>query len=287
VSSSGSDAVADPAAALHEGGGHDAPARLHAALHAQVPAAHPLGDLGVHGPLEDVARALEVAGRRADVAPIALADVRVQALPDEAREHVALDRGRLARVEQVEHHALQHVHAGADVVRVDLVGRGLLDEGGDLPVRRGAHQPVGRGIGHRRQRQRRPRARRAVPCHLRGDVDVGQHVAVEHEEPLVQQRLGVLRGAARAERPRLLDVAKPQPVRRAVAEDVADPGGEVPAAHDDVVDAVAPQPVEHEGDERPVDQRHHRLRHRRGEGSQAGPFAAGQDQRLHPVSRSR
>ena len=55
-------------------------------------------DLGRDGALEDVERALEVALGRADVEPVAVADVAVQALADQAREHVALDRrGLLGR----------------------------------------------------------------------------------------------------------------------------------------------------------------------------------------------
>jgi hypothetical protein len=61
----------------------------------------------------------------------------------------------------------------------------------------------------------------------------------------------------------------------------------MPARHHDVVDAVAAQPVEHERDERPVDERHDGLRHRGGERAQARAFAAGEDQRLHQPAPSR
>ena len=93
-------------------------------------------DRGRDRALEDVERALEVALGRPDVEPVALADVAVQALADEPREHVALDRGRLLGREQVEHRALEHVDAGGDVARVDLVRRRLLDEAGHLAVAR-------------------------------------------------------------------------------------------------------------------------------------------------------
>jgi hypothetical protein len=121
---------------------------------------------------------------------------------------------------------------------------------------------------------------------LRGHVEVGQHVAVEHHEALVEQRLGELQRAAGAERLRLLDIAQADPVTAAVAEHVAHAGREEPARHDHVVDAVPAQPVEHEGDEGPVDKRHDGLGHGGGQGPQARALAAGEDQSLH-LSRFR
>ena len=144
-----------------------------------------------------------------------------------------------------------------------------------------AHEPVGGRVLDRRQRERRRGAGPLVLRDLGGQVHVGQHVAVEHQEALVEQRLGVLERAAGAERPRLLDVAQPDAEGRAVAEHVAHAAGQVAARHDDVVDAVAAQPVEHEADERAVDERDHRLGHRAGQRPQARALAARQDQRLH------
>ena len=56
------------------------------------------------------------------------------------------------------------------------------------------------------------------------------------------------------------------------------------AGDDDVLDAVRAQPVEHEGDERAVDERHDRLRDRGGERAQPGALAPGQDERLHQTA---
>jgi hypothetical protein len=50
-----------------------------------------------------------------------------------------------------------------------------------------------------------------VLLELPADVEVGQHVAVEHQEALVEQTLGELQRAAGAQRPRLLHVAQPHP----------------------------------------------------------------------------
>ena len=116
---------------------------------------------------------------------------------------------------------------------------------------------------------------------LGGEVEVGQHVAVEHEEALVEQRLGLLERPARAARLGLLDEAQAQPVGRAVAQHVADARGQEPARHDDVVDAVRPQPLEHVGDEGPVDERDDGLRDGRRQRPQPRALPADEDDGLH------
>ena len=125
-------------------------------------------------------------------------------------------------------------------MRVDLVGRRLLDEA--------RHRAVADACARARRRTgprpassasvaRAPRCSCSASC--AADVEVGEHVAVEHQEALVEQRLGELQRAAGAERLRLLDVAQAHAVRAAVAEHVAHAGREEAARHDDVVDAVA------------------------------------------------
>jgi hypothetical protein len=116
---------------------------------------------------------------------------------------------------------------------------------------------------------------------LGGEVEVGEDVAVEHEEALLQEVLRVLERACRAARLGLLDEAQAQPVLRAVAEHVAHGGGQEAARHDDVVDPVAAQPLEHVGDERAVDERYDGLGDRRGQRPKARPLAPDQDHRLH------
>ena len=48
-----------------------------------------------------------------------------------------------------------------------------------------------------------------------------------------------------------------------------------------MLDAVSAQPLDHVGDERPVDERHDGLGDRRGERPQPRALAPRQDQRLH------
>ena len=125
--------------------------------------------------------------------------------------------------------------------------------------------------------------------HLRAQVDVGEHVPVEHQKALLEHRLGELQRPRGPPRLGLFDEAQAQPQRRAVAEHVAHGGGQKAAGHDHVLDAVGVQPFEHVGDERPVNKGDHRLGHGRGQGPQARALAAHEDERLHqpppPISQ--
>ena len=279
----------DRAAAVDERRRHDAPVDLHALAHGQVAGAQAVGHGRGDVALEDVERALQVALRSADVQPIGVGGVAEEPLADELRPDLALDRDVAIGRDEVEHLALEHVGAGGDELRVDLVGAGLLDELRDRLVVVQAHEAVRGGVADRHEREGADRPGRLVLGDLRGEVDVGEHVAVEHQEALVEKVLGVLERTRRPARLGLLDEAQAQPVLRAVAQHVAHRGGQEAARHDDVVDAVARQPLEHVGDERAVDERDDRLGHRRGQRPQARALAADEDHRLHvrPVTIAR
>jgi hypothetical protein len=120
-----------------------------------------------------------------------------------------------------------------------------------------------------------------VLAQLRGDVDVGQHVAVEHQEAVLEQVLGVLQRAGRAARLGLDDVAQAQAERLALAEGLADLRRLEAAAQDDVVDPVPAQPFEHVHQERPVDERDDRLGLPRRQRPQARALPTDEDHRLH------
>ena len=137
--------------------------------------------------------------------------------PTSARPDLALDRDVAAGRDQVEHRALQHVGAGGDERScLDLVGAGLLEEAVTACV-------LVAGARARRPTGPRParapsvpdRAGRLVLGDLRGEVDVGQHVAVEHQEALVEADCSsaYFSAPAGAARLGLLDVAQAQPER--------------------------------------------------------------------------
>ena len=71
-----------------------------------------LAHRGPHAAGEDVRRALQVALGRSDVDPVGrVVRVAVEPRADELRPHLALDRDVAARLDQVEHAALEHVRA--------------------------------------------------------------------------------------------------------------------------------------------------------------------------------
>ena len=105
------------------------------------------------------------------------------------------------------------------LIRFVSISSGLGFSTNSAPSRpRRADEPVRRRVLDRDQRQRRRAPGPLVLRELGGQVDVGEDVAVEHEEALLEQVLGELQRAAGAERLGLLDVAQPDPERRAVAQ---------------------------------------------------------------------
>ena len=117
---------------------------------------------------------------------------------------------------------------------------------------------------------------------LVAQVEVGQRVAVEDEHALLEHAFvgGQAQRAGGAERLVLDHVAEAHPAVL-VAEDALDVVRPVAAREQDVVDAVAPQPVEHEGEERLPRERDDRLREREGERTEARALTAGEHERLH------
>ena len=271
----------DQALALDDRRRHDAPADRGRRLDRPEAVTEVLAHRGLHVALDDVERALQIALRGADVQPVGVGREAVEAVADELRPDLALDGDVLVGWHEVEDRALEDVGARGDQVGVDLVGRGLLDELAHGAVLFDTDEAVGAGVLDRDERQRRRGLGALVLGDLRGQVDVGEHVAVEHEEALLEQRLGELQRAGGAARVGLLDVAQAQPVRRAVAEDVAHGRGQVAHRHHHVVDAVDLQPLEHVGQERPVDQRDDRFGDRGRQRPEPGPLAADEDHRLH------
>ena len=236
--------------------------------------------------LEDVEGRLEVALGRPDVLPVAGATWPYRPSPTRRGKTSRSIDARSPRSQQRRAPSARARTTPAEMLFVSIwSGAGFSTNSRTDPssvAAARARRPTGPRPGTARASRARPSA--ACAAQLGGDVDVGQHVAVEHQEPLVEHVLGELQRAARAQRPRLLEVAQAQADRLAVAQHGAHAGGHVPARHHDVVDAVRAQPVEHERDERPVDQRDDRLRHRGGQRPQPRALATGEDERLHSTS---
>src|SRR5262245_25093420 len=222
--------------------------------------------------VDQVGRGLDVLLGRAGVDPVGLVVEGVQrAVGDHAGEHLALDRDLAAVGDAVEHRRLEHVGPGVDAVGRGRAGLRLLDERLDLAGVVDRHDAVARRVGHRVQGDRALGPGGVVEGDEPPDVEVGQNVAVEHQEPLGDARVagGEQDGPGRVERLGLdgvvqrgagaptVGVAPPEPVR-AVAE-----------RQHDVVDAVVGEVADDMLDHRPVDDRQHLLGPRQRQGSQA------------------
>ena len=114
------------------------------------------------------------------------------------------------------------------------------------------------------------------------EVDLRQHVAVEHDDRFAQRFAGVAHRAGRAERRRLDDVADGEAGVAAVAEDLLDPPRLVVQAEDDLVDlGHLLEQVELVVEERPVEDRDDRLRRVNRQRAQPRAFAPREQDRLH------
>ena len=109
-----------------------------------------------------------------------------------------------------------------------------------LPLRVGLDQPVGARVLDRRQHDGRLRLALAVQRDDRAEIDLRQHVAVEHDHRFAQRFAGVAHRAAGAERRRLDDVADAEAGIAAVAEDLLDPPRLVVEAEDRLRRSPAP-----------------------------------------------
>ena len=133
------------------------------------------------------------------------------------------------------------------------------------------------------QRERDHRARLIVLALQGGQVEVGEHVTVEDHEPIAEQPLiGRQPHRARgAEGLVLLDVEDLRAIRDRVAERGTQALGLEAAGHDDLVDPVAAEPVDHVADERAVDERQRRLRLGQGQRTKPSSLAADEHDGLH------
>jgi hypothetical protein len=120
-----------------------------------------------------------------------------------------------------------------------------------------------------------------------GQVDVGEDVAGDDEERLVELVAGVADAAGGAERDGLVRVRHRHAVLAAVAEVRLDVVGEEGDRDDDLVEAVLLEQRDDVLHHRTVGEGQHRLRRVRRERPQPGALAAGHDHGLHAGCASR
>ncbi len=243
-------------------------------------------DVDLHLAVEHVLVGTDVRPELTDVLPVLLRHVAVQgvAVVEQRREHVAGEVDHLPLGDEVEDLRFEHVDPGVDGVGEHLAPRRLLQEALDGAVGLRDHDAELERVLHVLQRDRRGGVGVAVRFDERGEVDVGEHVARDHEERVVELRRRVAHRSGGAERRVFRGVAHGDAEIGAVAEVVADLVGEERDRDDDVVEAVQLEQVDDVLHHRLVDEGHHRLRLIAGERTQTRALATGQDHCFHGIA---
>ncbi len=120
-----------------------------------------------------------------------------------------------------------------------------------------------------------------VKAHQRAEIGVGEVVAADHDERVVEPALHLLEPAGAAGQLALAQIAQLYAVPAAVAERALDQVGEVEHVDCDLVVAVRRQPAHYVAADRFAGDRHDRLRYLFGERVEPRAHPAGQDHRLH------
>jgi hypothetical protein len=116
------------------------------------------------------------------------------------------------------------------------------------------------------------------------EIEVGQGVATDDDEGVVEILRGVLDAAGGAQRRLLHDVGDLHADVAAVVEEILDGGGHVAQRHHYFGDAVMFEQVKDVADDRLVDDGHHRLGAANCNRAQARPFTARHDNCFHTTS---
>ena len=181
----------------------------------------------------------------------------------------------------VEERRVHHVDAREHRDGAARRGRPARDrEDPALPI--ADHRRVGVGDRVPPQRERRPRARRAVRGQEPAQVEVEEHVAVHEKERLVAEHLPHRpRTASRAQDRALAGVADAQAEAPSAPQDGRDGLRQVVQVHDDVPHS-GPGEADHRPlEERAVEHRQHRLGPEQGQRAHPQAQARGEDHGLH------
>src|SRR3954452_12300499 len=116
------------------------------------------------------------------------------------------------------------------------------------------------------------------------EINVGQHIAVEHDDRIGQRDGGISDRAAGAKRHRLDDIPQTDAQVRALAEDLLDPPRLVVEAENDLVDfRNLLEEIDLVIQKRSVENRNDRLRRVNRQWPEPRPLPAGEKNGLHPT----
>ena len=254
-----------------------------------VPAQLDPGDVQAHALVERVEVRLPELVEVADVLPVAVEHVPVQRPPhlEQQREQLLGEVVRPVVGDVPQDLGLEHVDPGVDRVREDLAPGRLLEEALDPAVLVGDDDAELERVVDRLEADRDRGLALLVDAHDLGQVDVGERVAGDDEEGVVELVARVPDRAGGAERRFLDGVLDRDPEPLAVAEVAADRLRHERHGHDHLVEAVLLEQLDDVLHARLADDRHHRLRLVGRQRAQARALAAGHHDRLHAVFTSR
>ena len=201
-------------------------------------------------------------------------------------ERLAREVDRLALGDEVEDLGLEDVDTGVDGVAEHLSPGRLLEEPLDGSVLTGDDDAELERIVDRLQGQGGQTAPAIVEVDHLGQVDVGEHVSGDDQEPLVELVAGVPDRAGGAQGGGLGGVDHADAELRSVPEVGADGIGHEGHGYHDVLEAVLAEQIDdvlHHGD---VDHGEHGLGLIGGQGAEPCALAAGHDDCFHDVAPS-
>ncbi|CAB4808815.1 unannotated protein [freshwater metagenome] len=228
---------------------------------------HPIGHLEARDSklnhlVEHVGVGAQVRLERADVLPVAGGHGTVERPPvgQQCREHLAAEVHRATRLDVVEHGWLEHIDARVDRVREHLAPRWLLEEALDRAVVASNNDPELERVVHRGEGDRRHCTLVLVVLNNCRQVDVGDHVARDHDEAVIFEEIHrIAHAARRPEGYRFVHVGDAHAEVAAVPEVLLDGVRHERNGHHDVLDAVVAQQVDDVFHHRPVRYREQRL----------------------------
>ena len=241
------------------------------------------GDLELDLAVEHVLMGRTVGVEGADILPIAVAGIAEHRLAvlQQLRKYVAGEIDGPIRFDVVEDLRFEDIDPGIDGVAEDLAPGRLLEEALDRPVRVGDDNAELERVLHGLQADGCDGALLLVELDDGRQVDVGDHVAGDDEEPLLQLVLGVAHRSGGAERRLLGGVLDAHAELGPVAEVGAHVVGHEGHGDDEVVEPVILEEADDVLHHRPVDQRHHGFLLVRGQWPQPAPLTARHDDRFH------
>ena len=233
------------------------------------------GDLAGH----EIELSLPVLGRVPDVEPVVVSDPAVErnVVGQEAGEELTLDGHRRPLGNAGEQVALEDVDARIDRVRLHLGGVRLFDETKHAPGWAELDETVRRRIGDREEVDGGSRPAFFVEGQHRGQIDVREDVAVQHEDAATHQVDGVPHASPGPERLPLHRVPQADAVRGAITEHPAHLVHHVGAGQHHVGDAVAPKQLQLVREKRHVQERDDGLRRAESERPEPRALAARED----------